>query len=115
MMQLHINVSLVEPNLQSILPSLATPGHIASLLRLLGILPPQEKLKIIKILDGLRQHNLPIQIFDAAVDQLGQGNDAEQDDSVFCKHLQSNFSKFIYRIAAKIRSFEGLNKHLEGD
>lgn len=109
MLQLHVNVSLASALPQQMLLSLASPYHIGILLQLLVILPPESKLKIIKILDGLRQNKLPRQLFDDAVKPL-LGEDRK--DLLFLEHLKSDFSKFLFTAAAKIRSFEGLNKKL---
>lgn len=83
MLQLHVNVSLASPLAQQMLLSLASPYHIGILLQLLVVVPPFQKLRIIKILDCLRQNKLPRQLFDDAVKPLLE----ERQDLVFLQHL----------------------------
>ena len=75
MLSLHVSVSLVSPMPQQMLLSLATPYHLKILLQLLVILPPQEKLRLLKILNLFHLNKLPQELFDEAAGPLLAGEE----------------------------------------
>ena len=60
-------------------------------------------------MDGLRLNKLPRQLFDDAVKPL-LGD--LTGGLVFVKHVNSDYVKFLYGVAAWIRQYRGLNKEL---
>lgn len=123
MVELFANVAAVSSHPKGMIKRIANPTQLGDLLKLLLIASPAVKIIVMRILQHLIRVDIPIELFETAVQQVSRGS---SDASILVnsilnmtaprvKFTNSVFLRFLFNYLYRVRSFLWSRKDCESE